>query len=59
MVRQHLDSGGVYEPDSYRLREVKNLTYVATLNPGTSARVPDLSPRLLRHFSVLGIPYPK
>lgn len=59
MVRQHLDSGGVYEPDTYRLREIKNLTYVATVNPHTPASVPQLNPRLLRHFAVLGIPYPK
>ena len=59
MVRQHLDSGGVYEPDTHRLREVKNVTYVTTLNPHTPASVPPPSQRLIRHFAVFGVPYPK
>lgn len=59
MVRQHLDSGGFYEPDTHRMREVKNVTYVTTVNPMTPASVPSLNPRLVRHFAVLGMPYPK
>ncbi|XP_022099208.1 dynein beta chain, ciliary-like [Acanthaster planci] len=59
MVRQHLDSGGMYEPDTHRLREVKNVTYVTTINPNSPASVPRPSQRLLRHFSVFSVPYPK
>ena len=59
MVRQHLDSGGFYEPDTHRMREVKNVTYVTTVNPMTPACVPPLSQRLMRHFAILGMPYPK
>ncbi|XP_033641711.1 dynein beta chain, flagellar outer arm-like [Asterias rubens] len=59
MVRQHLDSGGMYEPDTHRLREVKNVSYVTTINPNSPAKVPRPSQRLIRHFSVFGVPYPK
>ncbi|XP_033103095.1 dynein heavy chain 9, axonemal-like [Anneissia japonica] len=59
MIRQHMDSGGVYEPDLQVLREVKNVTYVTTLNPNTPASVPSISPRLLRHFGVFSMPYPR
>ncbi|XP_071959570.1 uncharacterized protein [Antedon mediterranea] len=59
MIRQHMDSGGVYEPDLQVLREVKNVTYLTTLNPNTPASMPPLSPRLLRHFGMFSMPYPR
>ncbi len=58
LVREHLDDGGFYSPTTHAWRYVKNVTYVTTINPNTTASVPKLSQRLLRHFAIFGCPYP-
>lgn len=58
LVREHLDDGGFYSPDTHTWRYVKNVTYVTTLNPCTTADTPKPSQRLLRHFAIFGCPYP-
>ncbi|XP_070202269.1 uncharacterized protein [Littorina saxatilis] len=58
LVREHLDDGGFYSPSTHAWRYVKNVTYVTTLNPYTTASAPKPSQRLLRHFAIFGCPYP-
>ncbi|XP_076457719.1 uncharacterized protein LOC143291635 isoform X3 [Babylonia areolata] len=58
LVREHLDDGGFYSPSTHTWRYVKNVTYVTTLNPRTTAATPGPSHRLLRHFAIFGCPYP-
>ncbi|KAK6172547.1 hypothetical protein SNE40_016179 [Patella caerulea] len=59
LVREHLDDGGFYSATSHSWRYVKNVTYVTTINPNTTATSTKLSHRLLRHFSIFGCPYPR
>ncbi|XP_078672103.1 uncharacterized protein LOC144911712 isoform X1 [Branchiostoma floridae x Branchiostoma belcheri] len=59
IIRQHIDCGGVFDPVTQQWRQVKNVTYVSTVNPNTTAPVPSLSSRLLRHFAIFNCPYPK
>lgn len=59
LIRQHIDDGGFYNPDTHSWRYIKSVTYVTTVNPNTTASVPKLSPRLLRHFSLFASPYPE
>ncbi|XP_071095883.1 uncharacterized protein [Haliotis cracherodii] len=58
LVREHLDDGGFYCPTSHAWHYVKNVTYVTSINPQTTASLPKLSQRLLRHFAIFGCPYP-
>ncbi|XP_052060514.1 uncharacterized protein LOC127700861 isoform X4 [Mytilus californianus] len=58
LVREHIDDGGFYNPDSHAWRYIKNVTYISTINPNTTANVPKLSQRFLRHFAVFHCPYP-
>ncbi|XP_069115919.1 uncharacterized protein [Argopecten irradians] len=58
LVREHIDDGGFYNQDTHAWRYVKNVTYVSTINPCTTANVPAISQRFLRHFAVFGCPYP-
>ncbi|KAJ8316357.1 hypothetical protein KUTeg_006371 [Tegillarca granosa] len=58
LVRQHIDDGGFYSEDTHAWRYIKNVTYVSTINPNSTANVPRLSQRFLRHFAVFGCPYP-
>jgi hypothetical protein len=58
LVREHIDDGGFYNQDNHAWRYVKNVTYVSTINPNTTANVPKLSQRFLRHFAVFHCPYP-
>ncbi|GFO25145.1 dynein beta chain, ciliary-like, partial [Plakobranchus ocellatus] len=58
LIREHLDDGGFYSPTNHMWRYVKSVTYVTSVNPQTTANVPALSQRLLRHFAVFGCPYP-
>lgn len=58
LVREHIDDGGFYNQDTHAWRYVKNVTYVSTINPNTTANVPKLSQRFLRHFAVFHCPYP-
>lgn len=59
LIRQHVDDGGMYDPDTHDWRYVKNVTYLGTVNPQPSGDAPKLSPRLLRHFAVFACPYPR
>nr|KAG5694045.1 hypothetical protein BaRGS_025624 [Batillaria attramentaria] len=58
LVREHLDDGGIYSPATHAWRYVKNVTYVTTLNPHTTADTPKPSQRLLRHFCHLRLSLP-
>ncbi|GFR61341.1 dynein beta chain, ciliary [Elysia marginata] len=58
LIREHLDDGGFYSPTNHMWRYVKSVTYVTSVNPQTTANVPPISQRLLRHFAVFGCPYP-
>ena len=57
MIRQHIDDGGFYDPDTNMWRYVKNVTYVTTVNPNLA--VPKISNRLIRHFATFVCPYPR
>lgn len=58
LIREHLDDGGFYSPTTHMWRYVKGVTYVTSVNPETTADVPSLSPRLLRHFAIFGCAHP-
>ena len=58
LIREHIDDGGFYNEDTHAWRYVKSVTYVSTLNPQTTANVPSLSHRFLRHFAMFAVPYP-
>ena len=57
-VRQHIDDGGTYDPDTKSWHYIKNVTYVTTVNPHTRANVPPLSARLMQHFALFNCPNP-
>jgi hypothetical protein len=59
LIRQLIDHGGVFDPETYQWREVQDVTYITTYNPQISTTVPKIGNRLLRHFSVFHIPYPR
>ena len=59
LVRQHIDHGGVLDPDTYQWREVNNVTYLSSYNPVTSPATAKLSNRLLRHFALFSVSYPR
>ena len=58
LIREHIDDGGFYHQESHAWRYVKSVTYVSTVNPNTTANVPKMSHRFLRHFAIFGVPYP-
>nr|XP_022320176.1 dynein beta chain, flagellar outer arm-like isoform X6 [Crassostrea virginica] len=58
LVREHIDDGGFYNQDTHAWRYVNSVTYCTTVNPNTTANVPKLSQRFMRHFAVFGVPYP-
>lgn len=59
LVREHIDDGGFYNQDTHAWRYVNSVTYCTTVNPNTTANVPKLSQRFMRHFAVFGVPYPE
>ena len=59
LIRELIDHGGVFDPETYQWREVQDVTFLTTYNPHTSATVPRIGKRLLRHFSLLHVPYPR
>eukprot|EP01135_Chromosphaera_perkinsii_P000864 Nk52_evm27s152 gene=Nk52_evmTU27s152 len=56
-IRQHVDHGGFYDTDSLLWRDVKNVVFVATVNPSSGASAIN-SDRLQRHFATFLCPYP-
>ena len=58
LIREHIDDGGFYNQDTHAWRYVKNVTYVSTINPSTTASLPKLSQRFLRHFAMFAVPFP-
>jgi hypothetical protein len=58
LIREHIDDGGFYNQDTHAWRYVKNVTYVSTVNARTTANVPKLSQRFLRHFAIFAVPFP-
>ncbi|CAF0810777.1 unnamed protein product, partial [Didymodactylos carnosus] len=56
LLRQHLDSGGLYSYDNYNWQEIDNIIYVVTFNPYKNVCKSKLSRRLLKHFHILTIP---
>ena len=59
LVREHIDDGGFYNQDTHAWRYVNSVTYCTTVNPNTTANVPKLSQRFMRHFAVFGVSYPE
>ncbi|XP_015758877.1 PREDICTED: dynein beta chain, ciliary-like [Acropora digitifera] len=58
LVRQHIDHGGVFDPDSYQWREIHDVTYLSAYNPHTPPTTARLDRRLLRHFAVFNVAFP-
>ncbi|XP_053409232.1 uncharacterized protein LOC123561373 isoform X4 [Mercenaria mercenaria] len=58
LIREHIDDGGFYNQDTHAWRYVKNVTYVSTVNANTTANIPKLSQRFLRHFAMFAVPFP-
>ena len=50
LVRQHVASGAMFDPDSGKCHEVSNVCYLCTTH--TSSRH-QLSPQFVKHFAVL------
>ena len=59
LIRELIDHGGVFDPETYQWREVRDVIYFTTYNPNSSATVPRMGRRLLRHFSLFHVPYPR
>lgn len=59
LVRQHIDHGGVFDPESQQWKEVNHVSYLSSYNPYTPPTTPKLSSRLLRHFSVFNVSFPR
>lgn len=58
LVRQHIDHGGVFDPDCYQWREIHDVTYLSAYNPHIPPTTSRLNSRLLRHFAVFNIAFP-
>ncbi|XP_058855129.1 dynein axonemal heavy chain 17-like [Acipenser ruthenus] len=58
LMRQLLDCGGGFDPLSFEWKKINNITFLATANVNSSARVSKPSQRLLRHYSIFHCPYP-
>ncbi|XP_076770738.1 dynein axonemal heavy chain 14 [Arvicanthis niloticus] len=56
LIRQLLDMGGVYDTERNVWKSIQDLSLIAASTP--SARGKDISPRLLKHFSMLVLPHP-
>ncbi|KAA3677119.1 dynein heavy chain, axonemal, partial [Paragonimus westermani] len=57
LLRQFQDFGGFYDRDKLEWIEIRDMTLSAACGPPGGGRNP-LTPRLVRHFSVLAIPPP-
>ncbi|XP_036925260.1 dynein heavy chain 14, axonemal [Sturnira hondurensis] len=56
LIRQLLDLGGFYDTKKVAWKNVQDLSLVAACVPSVGIR--DVSPRLLKHFSILVLPHP-
>ncbi|XP_060048420.1 dynein axonemal heavy chain 14 isoform X2 [Erinaceus europaeus] len=56
LIRQLLDSGGIYDTGKLAWKNIQDLSLVAASVPPVGKR--SINPRLLRHFSVLVLPHP-
>jgi len=59
LVRQHIDHGGVFDPDTYQWREIHDVTYLSAYNPQTPPTTARLNSRLLRHFAIFNVTFPR
>nr|XP_018669150.1 dynein heavy chain 9, axonemal [Ciona intestinalis] len=58
LIRQHLDVGGVRNPNTNKWQQVSSTSYVTTCNPNHTGTSCAMSQRMTRHFSVFSCPYP-
>ena len=56
LIRQHLDYSHWYDRAKLTLKDIKNVQYVACMNPTAGSFT--INPRLQRHFSVFAISFP-
>nr|KAF6399683.1 dynein axonemal heavy chain 14 [Molossus molossus] len=56
LIRQLLDLGGIYDTEKIAWKVIQDLSVVAACVPSTGRR--EISPRLLKHFSILVLPHP-
>nr|XP_051677372.1 dynein axonemal heavy chain 14 isoform X4 [Oryctolagus cuniculus] len=56
LIRQLLDMGGVYDTEKNVWKNIQDLSIVASCVPLVNGD--DISPRLLKHFSILVLPHP-
>ncbi|KAF6274521.1 dynein axonemal heavy chain 14 [Rhinolophus ferrumequinum] len=56
LIRQLLDLGGVYDTEKIAWKNIQDLSLVAACIPPVGRSV--ISPRLLKHFSILVLPHP-
>ncbi|XP_064133022.1 dynein axonemal heavy chain 14 [Loxodonta africana] len=56
LIRQLLDLGGIYDTEKIAWKNIQDLSLVAACAPPAGGR--DISPRLLKHFSILVLPHP-
>ena len=57
LIRQHLDYSHWYDRTKMTLKEVRNVQYVACMNPTAGSFT--INPRLQRHFTVFAVSFPK
>jgi dynein heavy chain, axonemal len=55
-LRQHFDYSSFYDREKMTLKEVKDVQYVASMNPSVGAR--NVDTRFLRHFATFSCPFP-
>ncbi|XP_020627063.1 dynein beta chain, flagellar outer arm-like isoform X2 [Orbicella faveolata] len=58
LVRQHIDHGGVIDPETHQWREIRDVTYLSAYNPQTPPTTARLNSRLLRHFALFSVTFP-
>ncbi|XP_076986007.1 dynein axonemal heavy chain 14, partial [Tamandua tetradactyla] len=56
LIRQILDLGGVYDTEKNTWKNIQDLSLVTACIPLVGRK--DISPRLLKHFSILVLPHP-
>ncbi|KAL6037086.1 hypothetical protein STEG23_030201, partial [Scotinomys teguina] len=56
LIRQLLEMGGVYDTERNTWKTIQDLSIIASC--ASSASGNDISPRLLKHFSILVLPHP-
>ncbi|KAH0513658.1 Dynein heavy chain 14, axonemal [Microtus ochrogaster] len=56
LIRQLLEMGGLYDTERNTWKTIQDLAIIASCAPSASGN--DVSPRLLKHFSLLVLPHP-